>query len=105
GPRPMYNRTPSGQAGKQVIEHEPHGCSIPQGHNSIVEPVAGQGLQTTIDRDIQFYPEQALARGARSTRAQNGTAVVLDSRTGDVLAMANWPALNPNSFGTATPDQ
>ena len=101
----MYNRMLSGKPGKQVIEHDPQGRSIPQGDNSIVEPVAGEGLQTTIDRDIQFYSEQALARGARLTGAQNGTAVVLDSRTGDVLAMANWPALNPNSFGTATPDQ
>jgi len=101
----MYNKTLSGTPGKQVIEHDPQGRAIPQGRNSIVDPVNGDGIQTTIDRDIQYYAEQALARGAHSTGAQNGTAVVLDSRTGDVLAMANWPALNPNSFGTATPSQ
>ena len=101
----MYNKLLSGTPGKQVIEHDPQGRAIPQGHNSIVDPVNGKGLETTIDRDIQFYAEQALARGARLTGAQNGTAVVLDPRTGDVLAMANWPALNPNDFGTATPDE
>ncbi|TMK54451.1 MAG: penicillin-binding protein 2, partial [Actinobacteria bacterium] len=99
----MYNKILSGTSGKQVIEHDPQGRAIPQGRNSIVDPVNGKGIQTTIDRDIQFYAEQALARGARSTGAQNGTAVVLDAKTGDVLAMANWPALNPNNFGTATP--
>ncbi|TML82005.1 MAG: penicillin-binding protein 2 [Actinobacteria bacterium] len=99
----MYNKVLSGTPGKQVIEHDPQGRAIPQGRNSIVDPVNGNGIQTTIDRDIQFYAEQALARGARATGAQNGTAVVLDAKTGDVLAMANWPALNPNNFGTATP--
>ena len=101
----MYNKILSGTPGKQVIEHDPQGRPIPQGRNSIVDPVNGDGIQTTIDRDIQFYAEQALARGARATGAQNGTALVLDVKTGDVLAMANWPALNPNNFGTATPDQ
>ncbi|MGZ4188533.1 MAG: peptidoglycan D,D-transpeptidase FtsI family protein [Actinomycetota bacterium] len=100
-----YNDLLSGTAGKQVIEHDPQGRPIPQGHNSIVEPVPGKGLETTIDSDIQFFAEQALANGAAATGAKNGTAVVLDPRSGDVLAMANWPALNPNAFGDATPDQ
>jgi cell division protein FtsI (penicillin-binding protein 3) len=99
----MYNNILSGTPGKQVIEHDPQGRAIPQGRNSIVDPVNGKGIQTTLDRDIQFYAEQALARGARATGAQNGTALVLDSQTGDVLAMANWPSLNPNNFSTATP--
>jgi cell division protein FtsI (penicillin-binding protein 3) len=101
----MYNGVLAGKPGRQVIEHDPQGRPIPQGDNSIVEPEAGRGLVTTLDSDIQFYAEQALQRGAAQTGAKQGTAVVLDPRTGDVLAMANWPALNPNNFSDATPDE
>lgn len=100
-----YNSVLRGKPGQAVFERDPNGRTIPQGHNSLVEPVPGQGLSLTIDRDVQYYAESALARGAASTRARSGVAVVLDVRTGDVLAMANWPPMNPNAFAKATPEQ
>lgn len=90
-----------GIPGRQVVERDPRGRAIPQGRQEIVRPVPGKGIVLTIDRDIQFYAEQALARGIAKTGARNGVAVVLDTRTGDVLAMANHPPLDPSDFSGA----
>lgn len=100
-----YDRVLRGIPGAQTIERDPRGRAIPQGERSIVEPEPGSGVVLTIDRDLQFLAEQALARGVGTTRATRGTAVVLDTRTGEVLAMANHPPLNPNRFGDAPADQ
>ncbi len=61
----------------------------------------GDRVVLTIDQGIQATAERALARAVVSSRALSGTAVVLDPRTGEVLAMASWPAPNPNAPRTA----
>jgi cell division protein FtsI (penicillin-binding protein 3) len=58
--------------------------------------VAGHDLHTTIDRYIQFRLEKALENGVSSHHAKAGVAVALDPSTGEVLAMASVPSLNPN---------
>lgn len=92
-----------GTAGLQVVEQDRAGRPIPHGRNRLVDPVAGRGVALTIDRDVQYFAETALARGVASTKARSGTAIVLDVRTGDVLAMANWPPLDPNRFEDMEP--
>jgi cell division protein FtsI (penicillin-binding protein 3) len=95
----------SGTPGLQIIERDPQGRPIPQGRSSITEPVPGSDVVLTIDRDLQFITEEVLARGVASNRATRGTAIVMDPRTGEVLAMANHPPLNPNSFAGASADR
>ncbi|MCA1830832.1 MAG: penicillin-binding protein 2, partial [Actinobacteria bacterium] len=63
------------------------------------------GLVTTIDQDVQYVAESALAKGAAATGARDGSALVLDPHTGDVMAMANWPPLDPARYTEATPDE
>lgn len=94
----------SGEPGEQIVERDPQGRPIPQGQNQVRAPVRGRDVRLTIDRDIQFAAEQALAAGVRNTNARGGQAIVMDPRTGEVLAMANHPPLNPNDFGNAEPD-
>ena len=50
----------------------------------------------TIDIAIQYKTEQALERAVRATNAKSGSAIVIDHRPGDVLALANYPTFNPN---------
>jgi cell division protein FtsI (penicillin-binding protein 3) len=61
----------------------------------------GQDLPTTIDRHIQFRLESALARAVASHHAKAGSAVALDPRNGEILAIASIPTFNPNEPGEA----
>ena len=62
-----------------------------------VPPVDGQDVRLSIDSKIQYLTYQALKQAVQDNRAKNGSAVVLDARTGEVLAMANYPSFDPNT--------
>ncbi|MFZ0744452.1 MAG: penicillin-binding protein 2, partial [Terracidiphilus sp.] len=67
------------------------------------EPEPGQNLELTIDNNIQFMAEQALDHAMQKTQALNGTVVVQDVHTGEILALAIRPTFNPNDFRHTTP--
>jgi cell division protein FtsI (penicillin-binding protein 3) len=67
------------------------------------EPEPGQNLQLTMDNNIQFMAEQALDHAMERTHADNGTIVVQDVHTGQILALAIRPTFNPNDFRHTTP--
>ena len=67
------------------------------------EPQPGQSLVLTIDSNIQFIAERALDHAMETTHADNGTVVVQDVYTGQILALAIRPTFNPNDFRNATP--
>jgi cell division protein FtsI (penicillin-binding protein 3) len=67
------------------------------------EPQPGQNLTLTIDANIQFLAERALDHAMDRTHADNGTVVVQDVHTGQILALAIRPAFNPNLFRRTTP--
>jgi cell division protein FtsI (penicillin-binding protein 3) len=68
------------------------------------EPEPGQNLVLTIDENIQFLAEQALDHAMEKTQAANGTVVVQDVHTGQILALAIRPTFNPNQFRHTTPE-
>jgi cell division protein FtsI (penicillin-binding protein 3) len=68
------------------------------------EPIPGENLILTIDSQIQFMAEQALDRNMERTHAENGTVVVQDPHTGQILALAVRPTFNPNDFRHANKD-
>jgi cell division protein FtsI (penicillin-binding protein 3) len=67
------------------------------------EPDPGQNLQLTIDENIQFMAETALDHVMQKEHADNGTIVVQDVHTGQILALAMRPTFNPNDFRHTTP--
>jgi len=67
------------------------------------EPEPGQNLELTIDNNIQFMAEQALDHVMEQTHADNGTVVIQDVHTGQILALAIRPTFNPNQFRHTTP--
>jgi cell division protein FtsI/penicillin-binding protein 2 len=74
---------------------------------SITEPhaeVPGEGIQLTLDANIQQRTEDVLAAIAQSFSPRDATAIVMDPRTGAILALANWPQANANDPGAATPE-
>ncbi|HEY3353855.1 MAG TPA: penicillin-binding transpeptidase domain-containing protein, partial [Polyangia bacterium] len=64
-------------------------------------PTNGHDVVLTIDKFIQFSAERALAETLEKTHAKAGTVIVLDPRTGDVLALATRPTLDPNRPGAS----
>ncbi len=68
------------------------------------DPQAGDNLVLTVDSNIQFMAEQALDHAMERVKPLNGTVVVQDPHTGQILALAIRPAFNPNDFRHATRD-
>jgi cell division protein FtsI (penicillin-binding protein 3) len=68
------------------------------------EPQPGRNLALTIDQNIQFMAEQALDHAMAKTQALNGTVVVQDVHTGQILALAIRPTFDPNNFRHTTPE-
>jgi cell division protein FtsI (penicillin-binding protein 3) len=68
----------------------------------LVASSPGTGLETTLDPQLQYESEQALASAIETSNATSGTAVVMDVKTGQILSMANLVATHPAALG-ATP--
>ena len=94
----QYDTLLRGRAGKLLVEQDPGGRAIPQGRRSVERPQPGSDLVLTIDRDVQYVAEQALARAVRQWKARGGSVVVLAPATGEVLAIANAPTFDPNRY-------
>ncbi len=77
------------------------GNRIPLGDNSVIDAVNGEDLTTTIDRDLQWYAQRVLRQTVLGARGDSGHVVILDSRTGELLTVADYPtydASRPNDF-------
>ncbi len=66
--------------------------------------VPGEGVQLTIDRDLQWMAQEAIAKRVTETGAESGTVVAMDPSTGEILALAESPTFDPNHVGTADQD-
>jgi len=71
---------------------------------AVVEERPGEDLTLTIDADVQAQTERVLAGIGSRFRPAGATAIVMDPRDGSILAMANWPRLDPNKIGEADPE-
>ncbi len=93
-----YDKVLRGASGKQEGEHGPFGDLIPLGEFDIVPPKEGADLHLTVNRAIQQAMEDELYQAVQRYGAESGVVVVLNPKTGALLASANWPAYNPNDF-------
>ena len=84
----QYNLWLTGKDGEQVREHDRNGRSLPGSETVAQAPVPGGDVVLTIDRSVQYSVERALIDQVTALAARGGSAVVLDTRTGEVIAMA-----------------
>jgi cell division protein FtsI (penicillin-binding protein 3) len=92
----------AGTAGKETIMASPAGVTLPQSPvTDRIPTTPGTGLELTIDAQLQYESEQALAKAIESSHALSGTAVVMDVKTGQILSMANLVAAQSGSAGKA----
>jgi cell division protein FtsI (penicillin-binding protein 3) len=89
-----------GTNGRRVVELA-KGRVIASGDHSIVEPKPGVGVQLTIDRDLQWHAQRTLTEAVQRYAAVGGHAIVMDVKTGEILALASAPTFDPNSLTTA----
>jgi cell division protein FtsI (penicillin-binding protein 3) len=80
------------------------GNRIPLGENTETKPVNGGDLTLTIDRDVQWYAQRVLRSAVQDSRAESGTAIALDTRTGEILALADYPTFDPSKPAEADED-
>jgi len=67
-------------------------------------PTTGSTLELTVDQYLQHVAERELRIGVEENRAAGGAAVIMDPRSGEILALANWPTFNPNAYREAPTD-
>ncbi|MEY4025540.1 MAG: peptidoglycan synthetase FtsI [Actinomycetota bacterium] len=91
----------AGVNGRQVREVSAKGQSIPATQDNSVAAIPGKTLITTIDRNIQFQVDGILAQQIARLQARSGTAIVMDSATGEIFAMST---LRLNEDGTYSAD-
>lgn len=98
-----YDSVVGGIPGQLVGERDLAGNVIALGQSSWNPPKDGATLVLTIDSAVQYIAELVLDRTIEEQRAAGGTIIVMDVRTGAILAMANRPSFDPNRF-TAVSD-
>jgi len=99
-----YEDILAGRAGEMVVEQDPAGRPIPQGERKLVPPVAGSDLVLTLDRDLQYQAQRALAAAVKANQARGGSVVIMDPSSGQILAMATYPWFDANRFSDAAPE-
>lgn len=93
-----YNSKISGEPGRLFLEKDANGKPY-ESYEIASKP--GQTVVLTIDQSIQYQAEQALNAAIKSSRAKSGTVIVLEPRSGDILALANAPSFNPNDVSAS----
>ncbi|MDP9072383.1 MAG: penicillin-binding protein 2, partial [Actinomycetota bacterium] len=85
----QFDRSLRGRPGKMTVERDPSGRNIPGGLRLFEASARGDDLVLTIDRSLQYETERSLAAEIVRSQAKGGMAVVMDTRTGELLALAN----------------
>lgn len=89
----------AGTDGQRHYERGGEGQMIPTGAMAEVPAADGRDVRLTIDRDLQWYAQQSIAAQVEASGAQYGTVLVLDPETGNILALAESPTVDPNAPG------
>ncbi|MFB9461356.1 peptidoglycan D,D-transpeptidase FtsI family protein [Streptomyces cinereospinus] len=77
------------------------GLQVPTAGSTETPAVPGSDIEMTIDRDIQWAAQNAITEQVEESEADRGYVIVQDTRTGEILAMANSPGFDPNDLSTA----
>lgn len=92
------NKELSGIPGRIVAEKDANGREIPQAMHKYIEPVPGSSLILTLDETIQYFAERELDKVVEKYKPKGASIIVMDPKTGGILAMANRPDFDPNKY-------
>lgn len=94
-----YDELVGGSKGRIVIEKDAANRPIPEATHKYISPVDGANLILTIDETIQYIAERELDKVFKERQAKAAAVIVMDPKTGEVMAMASRPTFDPNNFG------
>ncbi|WP_370256713.1 peptidoglycan D,D-transpeptidase FtsI family protein [Streptomyces sp. V4I8] len=97
----QLNKQLSGKDG-EIRYAQSGGRQVPTVGSTETPAVPGSDVELTIDRDIQWAAQNAIAKQVQESRADRGYVIVQDTRTGEILAMANSPGFDPNDLSAAS---
>lgn len=94
-----FNKFLSGKPGKIILDSDPRGYRIISGQKQVVEYVYDGGhIYTTLDAYIQYLSREYLKQSIEENEAEKGTVIVMNPRTGEILAMVNYPDFDPDNW-------
>ncbi|UXY27040.1 penicillin-binding protein 2 [Streptomyces sp. HUAS TT20] len=96
----QLNKTLTGTDGK-IRYAQSGGREVPTAGSTETPAVPGADVELTIDRDIQWAAQNAITEQVKKSKADRGYVVVQDTRTGEILAMADSPGFDPNDLSKA----
>ncbi len=88
----------AGERGSFIFERDASGRLIPMARRIKAEQKNGAAIVLTLDRSIQFTACSALATTVLKHGADNGTVIIMEPKTGAILAMCNYPDFDPNNY-------
>ncbi|MBM3222182.1 MAG: penicillin-binding protein 2 [Candidatus Tectomicrobia bacterium] len=94
----LYNRELTGTPHRVRLQRDATGRTVQVTAGDPSEQPRGADLYLTLDERLQYIAEKELATRMQETQAKSGIVVVMHPPTGDILALANYPAFNPNDF-------
>ncbi|MEU0343992.1 penicillin-binding protein 2 [Streptomyces bobili] len=103
GVEQQLNTTLAGKDGK-IRYAQSGGRQVPTVGSTETPAVPGSDVELTIDRDIQWAAQNAITEQVKESKADRGYVIVQDTRTGEILALANSPGFDPNDLSKANPD-
>ncbi|WP_315987186.1 penicillin-binding protein 2 [Streptomyces sp. uw30] len=101
GVEQQLNKELSGKDG-EIRYAQSGGRQVPTVGSTETPAVPGSDVELTIDRDIQWAAQNAITEQVQESRADRGYVIVQDTRTGEILAMANSPGFDPNDLSEAS---
>lgn len=93
----QYNSYLSGVPGMKIAELDKNNRDLPYTISQFTAPINGKDVTLTIDENIQYFAEKAAEQAYEDNKAKAVSILVMDPKSGEVLAMANKPDFNPNS--------
>jgi cell division protein FtsI (penicillin-binding protein 3) len=101
GVEQQLNSLLAGKDGK-IRYAQSGGVQVPTAGSTETPAVPGSDVELTIDRDIQWAAQNAITDQVEESKADRGYVIVQDTRTGEILAMANSPGFDPNDLSKAS---
>jgi len=99
-----YQTWLTGEAGAERVIKDRRGNAV-ESLERLKAPKPGRDLALSLNQHIQYLAYRTLTEALTQHQARAGAVVVLDARTGEILALANSPSFNPNSRSTFTPER